>query len=129
MLRIEMETTNLSTLIPNTASAITQKLAEVADVSVRMEVNGVSTRENIEFASLLEKCSCELSDISEYLLSAPKKITKADADFESLKPKHEHWIDMTPVITDLTYDVKVDDDHSILPITRESLTPQKQHHQ
>lgn len=39
-------------------------------------------------------------------------------------PKHKHWVDKEPVETDPTFEVYIDDDHSILPIPSDT---RKQH--
>ena len=40
-----------------------QKLADVAQITLRMEMRGQETSENIKFASILHKCGSELADI------------------------------------------------------------------
>ena len=66
---------------------LAQKLSEVGQVTLQMEQNGGCIDENILFATVIEKCGNELSDIGEFLLKTSHDI-KADLKLQWLqKPK------------------------------------------
>ena len=52
-----------------------QKLADVAKITLCMEVSGIHTQENVQFASVLHKCGSELTDIGTFLKEKACEIT------------------------------------------------------
>ena len=50
---------------------------EVATVTVRMEVNGTCSDENLQFANVIDGCGDELIDIGNFLKQSAKDIHKA----------------------------------------------------
>ena len=60
---------------------LSQKLSEVAKVTVRMELNGACTEENHVFANVIDKCGDELLDIGQHLKQLALDIKKARQDY------------------------------------------------
>ena len=56
---------------------LAQKLSEVGQVTLQMEQNGGCIDENILFATVIEKCGNELSDVGEFLLKTSHDIKAA----------------------------------------------------
>ena len=56
---------------------LAQKLSEAATVTVRMEVNGVCSEENLQFANVINACGNELINIGNFLKQSAKDIHKA----------------------------------------------------
>ena len=54
-----------------------QELSNVASITLRMEINGAVSAENLHFAELISKCENELIDIGEHLKSQVTKIKAA----------------------------------------------------
>ena len=58
-----------------------QELSDVASITLRMEINGAMSTENLHFAELISKCRDELIDIGEHLKSQATKIKAAQNEF------------------------------------------------
>ena len=54
-----------------------QKLSDMASVTLRMEINGAMSVENLHSAELISKYGDELIDIGEHLKSQATKISNA----------------------------------------------------
>ena len=59
---------------------LSQKLSEVAKVTVRMELNSACTEENCVFANVIDKCD-ELLDIGQHLKQLALDIQKTRQDY------------------------------------------------
>ena len=56
-----------------------QKLAHMAKITLRLEISGQQTDENVQFAAILHKCGLKLSDIGDFLKSKATEITSTCA--------------------------------------------------
>ena len=72
---------------------LSQKLSEVAKVTVRMGLNGACTEENRVFTNVIDKCGDELLDIGQNLKQSALDIQKARQDYleeQRRKKAHKH---------------------------------------
>ena len=60
---------------------LSQKLSEVAKVTVKMKLNGACTEENHVFTNVIDKCGDELLDIGQHLKQLALDIQKAWQDY------------------------------------------------
>ena len=67
-------------LYHDTLMKTAQKLADMAKITLRLEISGQQTDENIQFAAVLHKCGLELSDIGDFLKSKATEITSTCAN-------------------------------------------------
>ena len=57
-----------------------QKLADMAKITLRLEISGQQTDKNVQFAAILHKCGLELADIGDFLKSKATEITSTHAN-------------------------------------------------
>ena len=101
-----------------------QKLADVTQITLRMEMSGQETSENIQFASILHKCGSELADIGQFLQEKAKEITDEWAKHvqkqvkSTLAPKtkckHEHFYEI-PIAAPCQSEEVIDEEISVIP--------------
>ena len=80
---------------------LSQKLSEVAKVTVRMELNGACIEENHVFTNVIDKCGDELLDIGQHLKQLALDIQKARQDYleeqrRRLAHKHSYELPKCP---------------------------------
>ena len=111
-------------LYQDTLMKIAQKLADVAQISLCMEMSGEQTSENLQFDSVLHKCGTEFVDIGTFLQDKAKEITDARSKFPQKKKKvvkpqqteekkHKHY--EIPVAVPVELEIVIDEEVSIIP--------------